>query len=145
MLLAVLALVASWTAWTEFDPQGERDLRVQVQRQLDAWFGGRMTEPTPVMEERLAQLNADLGLPELNETISELWLQTGESIGDGAVPVSSLPLKQAPPPLIVPASHRGLIARMPFSDRTPPAIDPVIEYLSQWLSSSGRREADSNS
>jgi len=48
------------------------------------------------------------------------------------VPVSSLPLPEAPPPLILEASHRGLIADMPWSDREPPAIRHVIDYLAQW-------------
>lgn len=97
-------------------------------------IGGRITEPTPVMTEKLANLGNDLGLPALHETISGLWSQTGESIGDGAVPVSSLPLKEAPEPLILPASHRGLIAHMPFSDRTPPAIEPLVDFLKDWRS-----------
>ncbi len=98
-------------------------------------IGGRIAEPTPVMERELADLSRQLGLPELQETISELWSQTGESIGDGAVPVASLPLHEAPPPLVLQASHRGLIAPMPLSDRTPPAIAPVVDYLNEWRDS----------
>lgn len=95
-------------------------------------IGGLLTEPTPVMEAKLASLSRDLELPELEETIEALWAETGESIGDGAVPTHSLPLEEAPPPLILPASHRGLIAETPFSDRPPPAIQPAIDYLKQW-------------
>ncbi|WP_376690287.1 alpha/beta fold hydrolase [Wenzhouxiangella sp. EGI_FJ10409] len=98
-------------------------------------IGGRIAEPTPVMERELADLSQELGLPELKKTISELWSQTGQSIGDGAVAVDSLPLQEAPPPMVLQASHRGLIAPMPFSDRTPPAIAPVIDYLNEWRDS----------
>lgn len=95
-------------------------------------IGGLITEPTPVMEERLKALSEELGFRALPETIKSLWAETGESLGDGAVPLDSLPLDHAPPPLVLPASHRGLVARMPFSDREPPAIDPVIRYLQDW-------------
>ena len=95
-------------------------------------IGGRLAGPTPAMEENLAALSTELGLPELAETIGKLWAQTGESIGDGAVPVSSLALRGAPEPLVLEASHRGLIASMPFSDRAPPAIEPTIEILMDW-------------
>lgn len=95
-------------------------------------IGGLITEPTPIMEDRLAALSRDLEMPELRETIEGLWTATGESIGDGAVPIDSLPLEEAPPPLILPASHRGLIAEMPWRDESPPAIQPVLDYLDHW-------------
>ncbi|NBB92808.1 MAG: alpha/beta hydrolase [Gammaproteobacteria bacterium] len=95
-------------------------------------IGGRITEPTPRMRQELRSLSERLGLPRLQTTIEALWTGTGDTIGDGAVPVDSLPLDHAPPPLILPASHRGLIARMPLSDRVPPAIDPIIRFLKDW-------------
>jgi len=98
-------------------------------------IGGLLTEPTPTMEDNLEALSEELGLPELQEAVGDLWQQTGESLGDGAVPIASLPLEEAPDPLILPASHRGLIAPMPFSDRTPPAIPAVIDYLNEWRDS----------
>lgn len=114
----------------------------QFLRELDArpWpeavpiriIGGRIAEPTPVMEKSVAELSEELGLPELETTYRNLWAETGQSLGDGAVPVSSLSLDEAPPPLVLPATHRGLIAPMPFSDGPPPAIEPVIEYLKEW-------------
>lgn len=97
-------------------------------------IGGRITEPTPGMREALDAVSGRLGLPALKTTVEALWTGTGDSIGDGAVPVDSLPLDHAPPPLVLPASHRGLIATMPFSDRAPPAIDPIIRFLDAWRS-----------
>ena len=101
-------------------------------------IGGRLAEPTPQMENSLSQLSNDLGLPALEQSISGLWQEAGESIGDGAVAVDSLKLDNAPDPLILEASHRGLIASMPWSDAPPPAIKPVIGYLENWRGHSNR-------
>lgn len=95
-------------------------------------IGGRIAAPTPIMEEKLEAMGEEFNLPELQSNIQQLWASTGESVGDGAVPLASLPLDEAPPPRILPASHRGLIARMPFSDETPPAIPVIIDYLDEW-------------
>ncbi|MGB0513903.1 MAG: esterase/lipase family protein [Wenzhouxiangellaceae bacterium] len=95
-------------------------------------IGGRLTEPTEQMKSSLTGLSSELGLPELERSISGLWQSAGESIGDGAVAVDSLRLHYAPDPLILEASHRGLIASMPWSDAPPPAIEPVIGYLEDW-------------
>jgi len=95
-------------------------------------IGGRLTEPTPQMQASLGQLSGELRLPELKRSIRGLWKQAGESIGDGAVAVDSLKLDHTPAPLILEASHRGLIASMPWSSAPPPAIEPVISYLEDW-------------
>jgi pimeloyl-ACP methyl ester carboxylesterase len=95
-------------------------------------IGGRIAGPTPMMEARLGAVSQDLDLPELADAIEQLWQEGGEAVGDGAVPISSLPLPEAPPPLILPASHRGLIADMPWSEAQPPAIPYVIDYIIQW-------------
>ena len=97
-------------------------------------IGGRIAGPTPVMEEQLSAVSDSLDLPELEQTIEQLWAQGGKAVGDGAVPVPSLSLPEAPPPLILEASHRGLIADMPWSDREPLAIQHVVDYLAQWRS-----------
>jgi pimeloyl-ACP methyl ester carboxylesterase len=95
-------------------------------------IGGRITEPSALMKDRLSALSRNLDIPALRERIEQLWARTGASIGDGAVPLDSLPLEHAPAPLVLPASHRGLIASMPLSDGPPPAIEPVIGYLQLW-------------
>ncbi|EHQ51182.1 Lecithin:cholesterol acyltransferase [Ectothiorhodospira sp. PHS-1] len=95
-------------------------------------IGGQLTEPTPAMRASLDALSEELGIEDLPVRVEDWWSSTGESLGDGAVPVVSLPFEGAPAPVIVPASHRGLLVRMPFTDQEPPAIPLIVEQLREW-------------
>jgi len=73
---------------------------------------------------------------ETNETTVDLkawWTNLGEGLGDGVVPVYSLALTSAPPPTIVAASHRGLVAGTPLSSNKPPAIPIILDILDDWI------------
>ncbi len=49
-VVLVLALVwLAWTLWTEQAPEQERELRIQVQEQLEAWFPEAMTLPDDLL------------------------------------------------------------------------------------------------
>jgi pimeloyl-ACP methyl ester carboxylesterase len=98
-------------------------------------IGGLLTEPTDEMMNGLRRLGSDLGLDDARPLVEKWWRDAGEGIGDGAVPVESLSFPRGPEPLILPASHRGLVLTMPLSDQAPPAIQPTIEALRQWRSS----------
>ena len=100
-------------------------------------LGGLLTEPTAEMMDGLRRLADDLGLDDVRPLVEKWWRDAGEGIGDGAVPVESLSFKGGPEPVLLPASHRGLVLRMPFSEEAPPAIQPTIETLKEW-SESGR-------
>ena len=95
-------------------------------------IGGRLAEPTPAMLEGLQTLMEDMGQEELHEAFELWWRDAGEGIGDGAVPVESLSVEGAPEPMIVHASHRGLLVEMPWSDREPPAVGLVVQQLETW-------------
>lgn len=95
-------------------------------------IGGRLSEPTPAMLESLGALSETLGTEDVARSLEHWWAQTGEGLGDGAVPVASLDLPGAPPPLILEASHRGLLVRTPLNQDTPPAIEPVLEIIEKW-------------
>jgi pimeloyl-ACP methyl ester carboxylesterase len=53
------------------------------------------------------------------------------ALGDGVVAVDSLALPGAPPPILVSASHRGLLLRLLESEAEPPAIPVVMNLLDE--------------
>jgi pimeloyl-ACP methyl ester carboxylesterase len=63
------------------------------------------------------------------EALSSLASELKAGIGDGAVTLESVRLDGFPPPLVLPASHRGLIRTSPI-DADPPPASP---YLLKWL------------
>jgi pimeloyl-ACP methyl ester carboxylesterase len=96
-------------------------------------IGGQLTEPTPAMTASIAQLSSEFGANDLAKRIEELWSQTGEELGDGVVAVDALALPQASETLIVNASHRGLLVTTPLSEDQPPAIEPIVNWLKEWV------------
>ncbi|WP_026333183.1 triacylglycerol lipase [Thioalkalivibrio sp. ALM2T] len=94
-------------------------------------IGGKLPEPTPAMRESLAALDEQIDLEAVAGRISEWWEQTDDELGDGVVPVESLHLDGHPDPLILEASHRGLLVPGPLTDE-PPAIDAILEILDHW-------------
>lgn len=97
-------------------------------------LGGLLTEPTAEMMGGLRRLADDLGIDDIQPLVEKWWRDAGEGIGDGAVPVESLSFEGGSEPVILPASHRGLLLTMPFSDQAPPAIQPTLEQIEQWRS-----------
>lgn len=97
-------------------------------------IGGLLSEPTPAMRESMAQLSTFLGENSaLLAPLETWWYNLGEELGDGVVPMHSLRLDYAPPPLMVPASHRGLLEPTTFTNGPPPAIQPIVDILQEWL------------
>lgn len=95
--------------------------------------GGVVTEPTVDMLEGINALERELG-PDAQAIMAGLrawWHGVGDTLGDGVVPVESLKLPGAPEPILLPASHRGLlVSRDP---QTPaPAIAPILDWLREW-------------
>ena len=96
-------------------------------------IGGMLAEPTPRMKRSLEAISAELGTGELAGALEARWLELGEELGDGVVPMHSLALTGAPPPVVVSSSHRGLLARGAPGDDEPPAIPHILEILEAWL------------
>ncbi|WP_018871946.1 triacylglycerol lipase [Thioalkalivibrio sp. ALJ16] len=94
-------------------------------------LGGQLPEPTPAMRDSLAFLDEQIDLEAVAGRIREWWDQTDDVLGDGVVPVDSLTLDAHPEPLLLEASHRGLLVPGPLTD-TPPAIEPILDILDQW-------------
>lgn len=97
-------------------------------------IGGLLGEPTPAMRESMDQLSTLLGNNRaLAPPLEAWWDNLGEELGDGVVPMHSLRLDHAPPPLMVSASHRGLLVSTLFTNGPPPAIEPIVDILQEWL------------
>jgi len=96
-------------------------------------IGGILLEPPPSMTASLESIGDELVSPELASALHAWWSDIGDELGDGVVPVASLPFRDAPPPLLVPASHRGMLARFFASDPEPPAIAHIIDIASGWV------------
>lgn len=99
-------------------------------------IGGVITEPTGEMQAGLNALDTELG-PDAEAVTTGLrtwWHNLGQALGDGVVSVDSLKLphtQDAPEPLLVPASHRGLlVSRDP--QQPAPAIAPIVSWLEEW-------------
>ncbi|NDY96844.1 esterase/lipase family protein [Wenzhouxiangella limi] len=97
-------------------------------------LGGQLTEPTPEMLVGLRRLADDLGIDDFDQVVEKWWRDAGEGVGDGAVSVESLAVPGGPEPVLLPASHRGLLLTMPLSEQQPPAIEAVVEQLRDWRS-----------
>ncbi|ADC71911.1 Lecithin:cholesterol acyltransferase [Thioalkalivibrio sp. K90mix] len=94
-------------------------------------IGGVVPEPTPAMEASLQSLSEQLGIEDLPERIEDWWEGTSEGLGDGVVPIDALSLEGHPEPLILEASHRGLLVPGPLTEY-PPAIEPILQTLFDW-------------
>lgn len=94
-------------------------------------FGGFIAEATEPMRDSLTALGQSID-PDLARQLQTWWQETGEQVGDGAVAVESLAIEGQPEPIILPASHRGLLVSLPLADGPPPAIEPVVEKIRSW-------------
>lgn len=96
-------------------------------------IGGILSEPSTAMLEGLDQLAEELEITDLRQRVEGWWAETGEDIGDGVVPVTSLRFDGAPEPILLPASHRGLLMSYPLTLGSPPAIPPLLTIIKTWL------------
>jgi hypothetical protein len=85
------------------------------------------------MRRSIEAMARETGTHQTTVVLEAWWKNLGEGLGDGVVSVDSLALTSAPPPTIVEASHRGLIAVTPLSSEPPPAIPIIREILVGWL------------
>lgn len=98
-----------------------------------AIIGGQLTEPTDEVLDGLDELLPEARVERLRPRLELWWREAGDGLGDGAVSIESLRIAGQPEPVIVPASHRGLLVRMPWSDEEPPAIALVVAQIKAWM------------
>ncbi|NEX18990.1 alpha/beta hydrolase [Thiorhodococcus mannitoliphagus] len=95
-------------------------------------IGGVLVDPTPAMTESLATISEQTGSDALEQVVAAWWSTLGEDLGDGVVTVDSLRLPNAPPPILLSASHRGMLKRLLPSDPEPPAVPVILDILKAW-------------
>jgi pimeloyl-ACP methyl ester carboxylesterase len=95
-------------------------------------IGGRLVAPPPGLMAGLDAAFAETGSEELRQQLEAWWSGIEEGMGDGAVSLESLRLPGGPEPVIVDASHRGMVARFLPGDPEPPAIPVILATLEEW-------------
>ncbi|WP_200153473.1 esterase/lipase family protein [Chromatium okenii] len=95
-------------------------------------IGGVLTAPTPQMTASIAALVKATAVVEFQEALMAWWTELGAKLGDGVLPLEALALPNAPAPLALPASHRGLLTRAVSTDPEPVAIAPLVQMLQAW-------------
>ena len=97
-------------------------------------IGGLIAEPTDIMDASLGFLERELGedARPVADGLRDWWGGIGDALGDGVVPVESLMLAEAPAPLLLAATHRGLLVRRDVDQPEPPAIRAIVELLRDW-------------
>lgn len=97
---------------------------------IQAIAGQLLEAPDP--SAGFAALVAEVRYAPLAERLDRWWAQRGEDLGDGVVPLASARIPGGPEPILVEASHRGLLLRRLPNDPEPPAIAPIRSLLGQW-------------
>ncbi|MFP4281897.1 MAG: esterase/lipase family protein [Opitutales bacterium] len=82
--------------------------------------------------------------PDRARMIEVWWKGLRGQLGDGVVTVESVALEDFAPPLVLPASHRGLIRAAPLEPGTPPAIPLLTKWVEGAVPSASRNAAADN-
>ncbi|WP_242445417.1 esterase/lipase family protein [Chromatium okenii] len=94
-------------------------------------LGGVLSGPTPSMSDSIAALTK-ASSAELQALLMAWWSNLGVNLGDGVVTLDALKLPNAPAPLQVAGSHRGMLTRLLPTDPEPPAIALILQTLTAW-------------
>lgn len=97
-------------------------------------IGGVLLEAPASMAENLSVIASQLHSKALGERLEHWWSTLGDRLGDGVVSLDSLRLPEAPEPILVNASHRGMLVRFSTHDTPPLAIAPILKTLKRWNS-----------
>jgi len=101
-------------------------------------IGGRLVAPPSELLAGLDVAFAETGSHELKQQLEAWWSGMEEDIGDGAVALDSLRIPGGPEPLVVDASHRGMLARLHSGEPEPPAIPVILTTLDAWEGAGSR-------
>jgi len=93
---------------------------------------GRLLAPTPDLTAGLEAAAAEAGSAALRRQLAAWWSGLGEGLGDGVVTLESARLPDGSPPMVLNASHRGMLLRLLPGDPEPPAISPILATLQRW-------------
>jgi pimeloyl-ACP methyl ester carboxylesterase len=105
-------------------------------------IGARVVEPPAHLIAGLDAAAAEIGSEALRLGLHAWWDSLGNRIGDGAVTIDSLALPDAPPPLIVTATHRSMLRRLGDAGPEPPAVAPIVAQVRAWSRPQGALSAN---
>jgi pimeloyl-ACP methyl ester carboxylesterase len=95
-------------------------------------IAGLLMSPPQDLSAGLDAASAEAGSEDLGRDLAAWWSSIGDGLGDGVVALESARLSGGPPPLVLNASHRGMLVRLLPGDPEPPAIAPILATLRQW-------------
>jgi pimeloyl-ACP methyl ester carboxylesterase len=95
-------------------------------------IAGRLLAPSPDLSAGLDAAATEVGSSDLRRTLEAWWSGIGEGLGDGVVTLDSAGLRGGPRPVVLNASHRGMLVRLLPTDPEPPAIAPIRATLHRW-------------
>lgn len=95
-------------------------------------IAGQLTAPPARLAAGLDAAADETHSSRLRQRLDDWWSGLGDGLGDGVVTLESVRLADAPPPLTVAASHRGMLLRLLPGDPEPPAIVPILTMLEAW-------------
>ncbi|MEM1081295.1 MAG: alpha/beta fold hydrolase [Pseudomonadota bacterium] len=96
-------------------------------------LGGKITLDEASRNRRLKSLEQRLSDGEWSRRFDHWLTQSTAQLGDGVVPIDSLPAPGAPAPDIVVATHRGLLRNDLLNDGEPPGIEWALSHIEQQL------------
>ena len=95
-------------------------------------IAGLLLTPPKELAAGLDAVAAEVASPDLRAKLEAWWSGLDAGLGDGVVPLDSARLPGGPPPIVVNATHRGMLARLLASDPEPLAIAPILAILAEW-------------
>jgi len=95
-------------------------------------IAGLLLTPPKELAAGLDAAAVEVASPDLRTKLEAWWSGLGDGFGDGVVPLDSARLPGGPPPIVVNATHRGMLVRLLASDPEPPAIAPILAILAEW-------------
>ena len=98
------------------------DVRVRL-------IAGDLTAPTAAAQASLEALVAGAPGEGVKKALRAWWEGLGPHLGDGVVTIDSVRLPGLAEPVVLPASHRGLLRRSAFEPGEPPATPLLLEWI----------------
>ncbi len=100
-------------------------------------IAGHLLDQPASLKAGLDAASAECKSGALRQRLAAWWSGIGAGLGDGVVTLDSVRLPGASPPLVVDASHRGMLLRLLPGDPEPPAIAPIVATLRAWGAEGG--------
>jgi len=96
---------------------------------------GQILPDHPAFRAHLKRSENAFADPRLQQLWQSWWTAHRDLLGDGVVTVESASIPGQEPPIVLAASHRGLVRRTALEFGPPPAIP----HLRQWIAAMGER------